>query len=289
MTKVLTIANNKGGVGKTTTVQVTAAHFSRAGKRVLVVDMDPQCNFTSAMLDVNYGEEGVEYLPYHPDHEGHRFDIANIFLEEDLDPYPTTLPNVDIIPCKPVNIELDKQGDELIDVFVDFLHQEAVEESYDLVIIDTPPAKGMLTSAAIRAATHVLIPIVLERKSVEGLLGMVQKVHRENEYKTPDRYSHIIGVLPNKVDARYRIHKDYLNQLNDPDEISTIASLMIPRSILNQGSSLASFVIKERPALKEMDLRNATPNTPFAMSKSTDIFKEWNALGKFLEKEMGIC
>lgn len=288
MTKVLTIANNKGGVGKTTTVQVLSAHLSKENKRVLLVDGDPQCNLTSAMMDINYGEEGVEYLPPHPK-DGGRYDIANIFLEEDLAPYPTNLPNVDIIPCKPSNIELDKQGNELVDIFVDFLHQEGVSNLYDIVIIDTPPAKGLLTSSAIRAASHLLIPVVLERKSVEGLLGMISKISYENEYKPVERQGRIIGILPNKVDSRYRIHKEYLKSLNDHNELEAISQLMIPGSILNQGPNLTSFVIKERPALKEMELREATPSTPFALQKSADIYKEWNALGNYIMQEVGLC
>lgn len=289
MSKILTVANNKGGVGKTSGVQVLAAFFSKEKKRVLLVDGDPQCNLTSDMIDVNYEEEGAEYLPEHPKHDGMRFDIANIFFQEDIDPYPTKLENVDIIPCKPSNIELDRQDLSLVDTFYKFIHQEGVSENYDIVIIDTPPAKGLLTSSAIRAATDILIPVVLERKSVEGLLGMISKIEAENEQKSADRQGKIVGILPNKVDARVKVHKDFLRILNDHEDLPQIAPLMIPGSILDQGPNLASFVIKERPALKEMELKGATPSTPFKMPKRSDIYKEWDALGKYLMKELELC
>jgi chromosome partitioning protein len=288
MFKILTVANNKGGVSKTTTVQCLAAYFSKQGTRTLLLDSDAQCNLTSAMLDVDNAEEGIEFLPAHPV-TGDRYDISNIFLEQPLAPYPTNLVGVDIIPCKPSNIYLDKESNDLASMLGEFLNQGAVQEEYDLIIIDTPPAKGLLTTSAIRCSTHILIPVVMENKSVTGLLGMMSKIDIENEFKSMDNQSEVIGILPSKVDARYRIHKDYLVLLNDAEEYPGIAKYMVPGHILDQGSQLASFVIKERPALKEMELTNASPKTPFAMNKSTDIYKEWNALGLYISKELGLC
>lgn len=285
MTKILTIANNKGGVGKTTTAQCLAAFFSSQGKTVLLSDVDPQCNFTSAMMEVNHGEDGIEFLPVHPV-EGGRYDVSAIFKEDPLAPYPTNLPGVDIIPCIPSNIELDKQSNDLAPMLGDFLNQDAVNEKYDLVIIDTPPAKGLLTTAAIRCSTHVLIPVVMENKSVNGLLGMMSKIVLENQFKQAGTESEIVGILPTKVDARHRIHKDYLKQLND---LPGVAQHLIPKAILDQGPSLSSFVIKERAVLKEMELTGATPNTPFATRKSSDVYKEWNALGLYIMEAMKIC
>ena len=286
MSKILVIANNKGGVAKTTSTACLAAYFSLVKKkRVLLVDCDPQCNLTAAMLNVNYDvPDNVEYLPEHPE-DGERYNLANVYFREATNPYPTRLPQVDLIPNLARNIEIDRADDSVIKHFVEFFHQEVIGEMYDIVIMDTPPAKGVLTTSALRAATHVLIPCVMEKKSVEGLLGMVSKVMEEQMYQPHDRQARLVGILPTKFDSRMRIHKSFLTSLNDPNQMGVIADLMIPKQ-LPQGKEIESFVIKERALIKEMELRDASPTTPFGMPAGSDVRKEWTALGKFVMKEV---
>ncbi|WP_299194696.1 ParA family protein [uncultured Amphritea sp.] len=284
MAKILVVANNKGGVGKTTTTNITAAYIGGiCGKRVLLVDNDHQCNLTASVLDVEYGDH---YLPIHPE-TGDRHDLSDIFLERPLAPYPTNLKNVSIIPNKPTNIALDQAGEDDIQKFVDFFDQEILHEMFDVIIIDTPPAKGAMTTAALRSGSHCIIPVVMEKKPVEGLFGMLQKIDEERNNQDHDRMIDLIGILPTKFDARMRLHKQYLTQLNDAETMAPISKLMIP-SLLRQGDGVCSFVVKERAAIKEMELVGANPTTPFAMPKSSDVSKEWRALGKFIVDRMAL-
>ncbi|SIR02612.1 ParA family protein [Marinobacterium stanieri] len=286
MSKVLVVANNKGGVAKTTTSVGLAAYFGQVqSKRVLIVDCDPQCNLTAALIDVNYRDlETIDYLPEHPE-TGDRYSISHIYDSEPLAPYPTRLPNCELIPNLPSNLVLDRGTEDDINTFVEFFHQDAIAEQYDVVIMDTPPAKGTLTTSAIRASTHILIPCVMEERGVEGLLGMVAKVMEEKDFQAYDRETEVLGVLPTKFDSRMRIHKAYLSALNDPERMGDLSNLMIP-SQLDQGKSIDSFVIKERALLKEMELKGANPITPFGMARSTDVYKEWLALGRYVEGRM---
>lgn len=284
MAEILVIANNKGGVSKTTTAVCLAAYFSSKKKRVLLLDADPQCNLTAALINVDFG--GARFLPLHPEIED-RFDIADLMASRDLAPYPTSLPYVSLIPNKPSNIELDQTcSEEQVQNFLSFFDEEGVHEMFDVIIIDTPPAKGVLTTASIRASTAVLIPVVMERKGVEGLLGMIQKVEEAQDLQPPHKKTRIIGILPSKFDARMRLHRTYLDSLNNPETMGVISDLMVP-TLLDQGS-LSSFVIKERAAIKEMELADAVPNTPFLMPARSDVRKEWTALGKYVQKQLGV-
>lgn len=290
MAEILVIANNKGGVGKTTTASCLGAYMALVRSlRVLLVDLDSQCNLTSSLIDVDY--DGDFFLPEHPE-EGDRYDISNLINGLPVAPYPTRIEGVKLIPNVPTNIIYDSSDGiqvprgEALESLVSFFDENALHELFDVIIIDTPPAKGLLTTAAIRASSFVLIPVVMERKPVEGLLGMIQKVTYERQYQDINQQTEIIGILPTKFDARMRLHKNYLTQLNSHELMPSLAELMI-KPLINQGD-LSSFVIKERAAIKEMELKGASPTTPFDMPKQSDVRKEWSALGRYVSEAMGV-
>jgi chromosome partitioning protein len=187
--RVVAVANQKGGVGKTTTAVNVAACLAQAGERVLLVDMDPQGNATSGL--------GV-------DHRRLEADVYSVLLEGvplAAARRPTAVPNLELVPAGP-----DLAGAEIELVAAEdrerllrrALAQEA--EQYGLVLIDCPPSLGLLTVNALVAADAVLIPIQCEYYALEGvsqLLAVVQRVrHWYNHELT------ILGVVLTMLDAR---------------------------------------------------------------------------------------
>lgn len=278
--RVLAIVSNKGGVGKTTVSNVLAEAFATVlKKRVLLIDADPQCNTTSERLDIHREFLDERYLPLAPD--GLRYHIGMLFRDEDIDLYHTANPNIDLLPCIPENIEYERGDAVSINNFVNFFADD-YSDSYDLIIIDTPPAKGVMTTAVIRSSSHILIPCIAEKRSVEGVHSMIQKIANEQSYQ--EEPCEIVGILPNMFDARVRLHKDMLAMLND-SELGEIPELVIPKLVKSQ-DKLSSFVIKARAQLKSMELKGATPSSPFQMPPSSDIYKEWLALAKYVESKI---
>lgn len=90
---------------------------------------------------------------------------------------------------------------------------------FDLVVIDTPPSKNPLVQAAIRAATHLLIPLQLEQQSIEGVNGMLQLLRRENRFRTEDSRLELLGFLPNKT-RNVALHKGIMDSLKRDDLVA---------------------------------------------------------------------
>nr|MDQ3817269.1 AAA family ATPase [Acidobacteriota bacterium] len=145
---VIAIANQKGGVGKTTTAINLAAAFARRGQKVLLLDLDPQANSSISFLD----PETIEFSAY---------DLLMDGLGQSKQAiYKTPLNGLDIIPAR---INLAKVEAKLVGDFdAPFRLKDRLEplrSFYDMLIIDTPPTLGLITVNALVAATHVLIPI----------------------------------------------------------------------------------------------------------------------------------
>lgn len=149
-----------------------------------------------------------DYDPNDPEDEGWdgRSSALHMWTEEPVVPYPTDLENLDILPSDAgliKDIEAFEYSDTLESIVqrpYDFFSMpDFIECGYDLIIIDTPPAKGPLTQSAIRAATHILIPLELSNKSLQGLAGMVDLVNRQNVYRPTNAQAKIIGLLKIKL------------------------------------------------------------------------------------------
>ncbi|MGC3903777.1 ParA family protein [Legionella pneumophila] len=220
--KILVVANNKGGVGKSLISQLISTYIAfKKNKKVLVLDFDPQGNMSYRFLrDTRIRDMSNYKPPLHPDYDPNdpedegwdgRSSALDMWTENPVVPYPTDLENLEILPSDAgliKDIEAFEYSDSLESIvqrpYDFFAMDEFIECGYDLIIIDTPPAKGPLTQSAIRAATHILIPLELSNKSLQGLAGMVDLVNRQNVYRPANAQAKIIGLLKNKVDYNKR-------------------------------------------------------------------------------------
>lgn len=200
MGKIIAIANQKGGVGKTTTSVNLAASLGVLEKKVLLIDADPQANASSGLgIDVEGVEVGSYQLIEH-----------SATAEECI--IPTNAPHVDIIPA---HIDLVAIEIELVDKDErEYMLKKAIhhlKEKYDYILIDCAPSLGLLTLNALTAADSVIIPIQCEYFALEGLgkllntIKSVQRIHNE--------HLDIEGMLLTMYDARLRLSNQVVEEV----------------------------------------------------------------------------
>ncbi len=200
MGKIIAIANQKGGVGKTTTSINLAASLGVLEKKVLLIDADPQANATSGLgIDVEQVELGTYQLIEH-----------SIKAEEAI--VKTGSPNLDIIPS---HIDLVAIEIELVDQEErEYMLRKAInhlKDSYDYILIDCAPSLGLLTLNALTAADSVIIPIQCGYFALEGLgkllntIKSVQKIHNKN--------LDIEGLLLTMYDSRLRLSNQVVDEV----------------------------------------------------------------------------
>ena len=200
MGKIIAIANQKGGVGKTTTSVNLAASLGVLEKKILLIDADPQANASSGLgINIEAVENGTYQVLEH-----------TIAAKDAI--VPTTSPNVDIIPAHidlvAIEIELvDKEDREYM--LKNAL--EPIQSSYDYIIIDCAPSLGLLTLNALVASNSVIIPIQCEYFALEGLgkllntIKGVQKIHNPN--------LDIEGLLLTMFDRRLRLSNQVVDEV----------------------------------------------------------------------------
>jgi chromosome partitioning protein len=200
MGKIIAIANQKGGVGKTTTSINLAAALGVLEKKVLLIDADPQANASSGLgLDVEAVEIGTYQILEH----------SNTPEEAVV---KSTAPNVDVIPAHidlvAIEIELvDKENREYM------LKQalESVADKYDYIIIDCAPSLGLLTLNALTAANSVVIPIQCEYFALEGLGKLLNTIKSVQKIHNPEL--DIEGLLLTMYDSRLRLSNQVVEEV----------------------------------------------------------------------------
>ena len=200
MGKIIAIANQKGGVGKTTTSVNLAASLGVLEKKVLLIDADPQANATSGLgIDVEQVEIGTYQLLEH-----------SSSAEECI--ITTSAPNVDIIPS---HIDLVAIEIELVDKEErEYMLKKAIthlKSSYDYIIIDCAPSLGLLTLNALTAADAVMIPIQCEYFALEGLGKLLNTIKSVQKIHNPEL--DIEGLLLTMYDSRLRLSNQVVEEV----------------------------------------------------------------------------
>lgn len=212
---IVSLVNQKGGVGKTTTAVSLAVGLGRRGQRVLLIDLDPQANATSA-LGVMGGDTPGTY-------------------DAILDETPITecivrveAEGIDLVPS---SAELSGAEVELVPVLARERRLTtalaAVKDRYDWVLIDCPPSLGLLTINALSASESVIIPVQCEYMALEGLSRLMETLELVKRNLNPSL--HVLGVVLTMFDARTRLAQQVVDEVRNhfPQTFTTI----IPRSV----------------------------------------------------------
>ena len=251
MGKIIAIANQKGGVGKTTTTVNLAAALGVLEKKVLLIDADPQANATSGLgLDVENVASGTYQV-----------------LEHTVDPKDAVLttdsPNVDLIPA---HIDLVAIEIELVDKpqreFMLKNALESIKDSYDYILIDCAPSLGLITLNSLVAAYSVIIPIQCEYFALEGLgkllntIKSVQKIHNQSLA--------IEGLLLTMYDPRLRLSNQVVEEVRKHFS-SMVFETVVHRNIRlseapSYGESIISYDATSKGAVNYLNLANEILN-----------------------------
>ncbi|MCA9405778.1 MAG: ParA family protein, partial [Candidatus Omnitrophica bacterium] len=217
MAKVISICNQKGGTGKTTTTVNLAAALAEKGKKVLIIDNDPQGNATSGVgINKNELEKSVYDLLLH------RYGVEECIITD-------THPNLDLIPC---NINLTGAEIELVGTLSRETRLrsalEPVREKYDYIFIDSPPSLGLLTLNALVASDSIIIPIQCEFYALEGVSQLLNTLNLIREALNPALT--IEGVLLTMADFRTNLTSEVINEIKEHFRDS-VYNTIIPRNV----------------------------------------------------------
>jgi chromosome partitioning protein len=231
MGKIIATANQKGGVGKTTTTVNLAASLGVLEKKVLLIDADPQANATSGLgIDVDSIEIGTYQVLEHTK------TAPETIIK-------TSSPNVDLIPAHidlvAIEIELVDKDDR------EYMMKKAIrelKESYDYILIDCAPSLGLLTLNALTAADSVIIPIQCEYFALEGLGKLLNTIKSVQRIHNPDL--DIEGMLLTMYDSRLRLSNQVVEEVRKHFDDMVFETIIQRNVRLGEAPSYGESIIK---------------------------------------------
>ncbi len=265
--RTIAVINRKGGVGKTTISRYVAEYFARyQDKRVLSIDLDNQCNLSRLLLDMDVTGERIR-PPLHPQYDpsdttwGGRGSSADLFLTGDFVSYDVQFPKPvagwEILPGDSQRLfELERHDDPRIrNAIIDLLRTQLGElsDDYDVVVIDTGPSTNSLMLAALRAATHILIPFTPEPQTASNLNQILGLVRRENEHRQARMEAlELLGILVNRYRPNQNVHAGLVESMRADSRYSR---LMLPQEI------------HDRAIFQAMDAQKPSPESVFDITR----------------------
>ncbi|KEO81215.1 ParA family protein [Tumebacillus flagellatus] len=234
MARVIAVANQKGGVGKTTTAVNLGACLASLGKRVLLIDIDPQGNTTSG-IGINKADV--------------RYDIYDVIINEVNAVeaiLPTEVPNLNILPA---TIQLAGAEIELVPTMSREVRLrqalQPIKSQYDYMLIDCPPSLGLLTVNSLTASDSVLIPIQCEYYALEGLSQLLNTIRMVQKHL--NTHLEIEGVLLTMLDARTNLGLQVIEEVKKYFR-EKVYTTVIPRNVrLGEAPSHGQSIIQYDP------------------------------------------
>ena len=236
--KIIAIANQKGGVGKTTTAINFSAGLAGLGKKILLLDLDPQANATSG-LGEEASSEGCMYQPL----------LGEAQIEDKI--IATRIQNLSIVPgdmdLAGVEIELAQMPDYLIKLRSVLKNLKHIRQ-FDYVILDTPPSLGVLMTSSLAAADEIIIPLQCEWFGLEGLAKIVHVIDhiRGSDANNPD--IRLEGIVMTMYDGRTLLSRQVVEEVSNyfPDQMY---HTMIPRTIrIGEAPSHGKTIFEHDPS-----------------------------------------
>lgn len=217
MGRIIAVANQKGGVGKTTTTINLSACLAEQGQKVLVIDVDPQGNTTSGLgIDKNNTENTVYELM-----------LGEASIDDCI--YKSVMDDLDVIAS---NVNLAGAEIDLIDIddreYILKKIVNSLKEKYDFILLDCPPSLSMLTVNAMTAANTVLVPIQCEYYALEGLSQLIRTINLVKQKLNPEL--EIEGVVFTMYDARTNLSLQVVENVK-ANLKQTVYKTIIPRNI----------------------------------------------------------
>jgi chromosome partitioning protein len=224
---IVSIANQKGGVGKTTTAINLAAALAMRGRRTLLIDMDPQSNSSMSYLDIRTVERSV-------------YDVlsdAQCALSDVI--VDSNLRNLQVAPARIALAKLEAKLVGEMDAHFRLKDRlDPIRDNYEFVVIDCPPTLGLLTANALVASSHLLVPIQSSYFALEGTDDLLETVEKVRARANPDL--RLLGVLITMHDRRTAIARDIRNQ------IRAVFGDLVFSTVISK-----SVRLEESPAYKE--------------------------------------